>query len=141
MRMTGGFLLRKRIEEEKVVPWTINLIDIHLQYWPHDNLITDGNGDVVYDIFSIITPSDLAMFKDNPYWDMYFLHVSQSDILVGISYQDPRYFEKGDYERYPSIRSQATLRSFEVDRFNNMGESELSNFEFRRKMYPELYDS
>lgn len=138
MDMSAEFLVRKRLEEEKVVPWKAPIIDIHLQYWPRDNILTDENGEVVFNIFSMITPNDLTMFKENPYWNEYFLHSDKRDTVVAISYKDPHYFEEGDYKRYPTIKSQMILREQELARFGDQLD-DVDNFSFRRRIYPELY--
>ena len=141
MEMSGGFLVRQRFEEALVVPWNVKPVDISLQYWPNDNIITDSKGEVILNIFSMITPNDLAMFKDRPYWNLYFLHIAEKNKVVGISYMDPHYYEEGDYKRYPTTRTQMMLREKEVARHDDKHLTKLSNKEFRRKIYPDLYQN
>jgi hypothetical protein len=38
--------------------------EYNLFYYPYDNVFTDGYGDVVYDIFRIISPNTLYLFKE-----------------------------------------------------------------------------
>lgn len=144
--MTADHIVKSRLEEETVVPWTVSIIDISLQYWPNDNVITDANGKIVYNVFEMITPDDLLLFKENPYWTMYFTHHKNKNMVVGIQYKDPYYFEEGDYKRYPTMSSQRLLREQELAHFGDHWDEELqmdflrpSNFKFRRKLYPELY--
>lgn len=139
MDMSADFIVRKRLDEAEVVPWTVPIIDVHLYYWPHDNLVTDDKGEVIFNPFAIISPNDFAMKKEKPYLYMYFTHLSDPNKIVGISYQDPEYFEAGDYKRYPTMKDQMRLREQELSRFDDQLDEHLSNFEYRRKIYPELY--
>ena len=36
-----------------------------LIYWKEDNLFTDEEGQIIFNIFSLITPNDLYLFKKN----------------------------------------------------------------------------
>lgn len=137
--MSADFLVRKRLDEAEVAPWKVDIVDINLQYWPHDNLLTDANGNVIFNPFEMIQPEDLDMHKQRPMWHMYFLHVDKPNTVVGISFKDPSYFEPGDYKRYPTIRDQMLLRDAEIARFDDRLDCELGNFEYRRRIYPEKY--
>lgn len=44
---------------------------IELYYHADVNLFTDKYGDIVYDIFSYITPNDLYMFKNEPQYTQF----------------------------------------------------------------------
>lgn len=139
MEMSATYLVKQRMIEQETLPWKVNLVDMHLQYWPKDNLITDELGNVIYNVFDIVSWNDLALFHDNPYRNAYFLHVSEPDTIVGISYKDPAYYEEGDYKRYPTKGMQRLLRDAELERFDDRLNCNLTNFEYRRKIYPELY--
>lgn len=52
-----------------------------LYYLKHENVFIDGEGEVVFEIFEIITPNDLCLFKKYKE-DMLFTHRTEKDILV-----------------------------------------------------------
>ena len=41
-------------------------IVIHLYYHERENVFTDSEGQIVYDIFTMITPQDLFLFRYDP---------------------------------------------------------------------------
>lgn len=60
------------------------MCDMYLCYYEKENLFVDECGEVVYDIFTIITPRDLYMFRYD--YDKYdkFQFVGNHDITVHI---------------------------------------------------------
>lgn len=44
---------------------TSNGLNRNIIYWKADNLFTDEEGEVLFNIFSLLTPSDIYLFKRN----------------------------------------------------------------------------
>lgn len=55
----------------------------YLYYYEDENLFTDDDGHVVYDIFDLITPQDLFLFRHDNGFNVFTLRTDQ-DILVEI---------------------------------------------------------
>lgn len=52
-----------------------------LFYLKEDNVFIDGEGEIIFEIFEVITPNDLYLFKKHKKY-MVFNHHTQLDILV-----------------------------------------------------------
>lgn len=97
MQMASGeFLWKNRMAALHPVegpPWDIDVVGDVIQefvfYYPGDNTYTDGEGREILDIFDIISPVDLEMFKDRPYGHVHFLHQSKKDTLVEVRHIGP----------------------------------------------------
>jgi len=57
--------------------------ELYLFYYRDANVFMDFNGQIIYDIFRIMSPNDLYMFRSNP-TNNTFWHRSDDDILCRI---------------------------------------------------------
>jgi hypothetical protein len=81
-----------------------------LYYLKEDNVFMDGEGEIVFEIFEIITPNDLYLFKRHKDY-MIVNHRTEPGILVELYWpedEEERYFDVGDdeerIERYEKAR-------------------------------------
>lgn len=73
-----------------------------LYYLKEENVFMDGEGEIVFEIFEIITPNDLYLFKRHKAY-MIASHRTEPGIFVELYWpedEEERYFDVGDdYER------------------------------------------
>lgn len=81
-----------------------------LYYLKEDNVFIDGEGEIVFEIFEIITPNDLYLFKRHKAY-MIVNHCTEPQIFVELYWpedEEERYFDVGDdaerIERYEKAR-------------------------------------
>ena len=55
----------------------------YLYYYEDDNLFTDDDGHVIYDIFSVITPQDLFLFRHDNGFNVFPMR-DHNDVLCEI---------------------------------------------------------
>jgi len=78
-----------------------------LYYLKEDNVFIDGEGEIVFEIFEIITPNDLYLFKRHKTY-MIVNHRTEPQIFVELYWpedEEERYFDEERIERYERAKS------------------------------------
>lgn len=102
----GEFLWRDRMALLHPVegpPWDTYLdgdvINEFVFYYPRDNTYTDGEGREILDIFEVLSPVDLELFKERPYGNVHFLHRNKKNTLVEVRHIGPSLARNPELQR------------------------------------------
>lgn len=72
---------------------------VQLYYYPIDNVFVDGGGFQVFDIFTMITPNDLFLFKYHKHY-MIFPHATIPGVAVEMIWPDDCEVLESGFEDY-----------------------------------------
>lgn len=97
MEIRADQLKQQQLAEE--VPWHVDDVEVmevvgdvineFIFYFPRGNTYTDDLGKEISNIFDILTPNDILLFKERPYGNVFFLHKNDPNILIEMRHVGP----------------------------------------------------